>query len=118
MVVMHTVVETPEFLRQAKQLGLTDKERSAIIAELSSNPMAGNEISGSGGMLKIRVAASGRGKSGGYRVITFYTGVNIPVFLITVYAKNQKENISDKDKNRMKQLSDLIVAAYKTQEKS
>lgn len=37
---------------------------------------------------------------------------------IKFYAKNQKENISDKDKNRMKQLSDLIVAAYKKREKS
>ena len=109
---MHTVVETPEFLRCAKKLGLTDQERSAIISALADNPMAGDEISGTGGMRKLRVAATGRGKSGGYRVITFYSGVDIPVFLITVYAKNQKENISDKEKNTMKTLSGLIADTY------
>ena len=109
---MHTIVETPEFLRQSKKVGLSDEERSVIIAELASNPMAGNEISGTGGMRKLRIAASGRGKSGGYRIITFYTGVRIPVFLITIYAKNQKENISNKEKNIMQQLSSMIVQAY------
>lgn len=109
---MHTVVETPEFLRCAKKLGLSESERSEIIAELASNPMTGNEISGTGGMRKLRVAAAGRGKSGGYRVITFYSGIDIPVFLITVYAKNQKENITDKEKNTMKTLSGLIADAY------
>ena len=109
---MQTVVETPEFIRCSKKLGLTEKERSVIISELASRPTSGNEISGTGGMRKIRFASTGKGKSGGYRVITFYTGEKIPVFLITIYAKNQKENISAKEKNMMQQLSRLIVEVY------
>jgi hypothetical protein len=110
---MQTVVEMPEFLRRAKQIGLTDDERENIIDDLASNPEAGDEIAGTGGMRKVRVAAKGKGRSGGYRVITFFSGPNIPVFLVTVYAKTQKDTITDKEKNIMKSLSTILVDAYR-----
>ncbi|MCP4372202.1 MAG: type II toxin-antitoxin system RelE/ParE family toxin, partial [Deltaproteobacteria bacterium] len=80
---MQTVVETPEFIRCAKKLDLSDDERENIVDLISSNPEAGSEISGTSGMRKVRIAGKGKGKSGGYRVITFFTGSDIPVFLIT-----------------------------------
>ncbi len=112
---MQTVIEMPEFIRQAKQLGLSDEERESIIDEVAEHPDGGDEISGSGGMRKLRIAARGRGKgkSGGYRVITFFSGENIPVFLITIYAKSQKTNITDKEKNDMKSFSIRIKNAYR-----
>ena len=110
---MQTVVEIPEFIRQAKKLGLSDDERESIVDDIANNPGLGSEISGTGGMRKLRVAAKGRGKSGGYRVITFFSGADIPVFLLTVYAKSQKENITDKEKNTMKNLAKILVEAYK-----
>lgn len=93
---MQTVIETPDFLRCAKKLSITDDEREDIVELLSLSPTLGDEIAGTGGMRKLRIAAHGKGKSGGYRVITFYSGVNIPVFLMKIYAKNQKDNITDK----------------------
>jgi len=114
---MQTVVEMPEFLRRAKQVGLSDDERENIIDELASHPELGDEIVGTGGMRKLRVAAKGRGKSGGYRVITFFSGPDIPVFLVTVYAKNQKGNITDKEKNILKSLSAILVNAYRRKRK-
>ncbi len=111
-VIMQTVVEMPEFVRQAKKLGLSNDERESIIDDVAENPGLGNEISGMGGMRKLRVAAKGKGKSGGYRVITFFSGKNIPVFLITVYAKSEKENITSKEKNDMKSFSAHIKNAY------
>ncbi len=115
--VMQTVVEMPEFIRQAKKIGISNDEREDIIDNIAENPDAGSEISGTGGMRKIRVAAKGKGKSGGYRVITFFTGYNIPVFLVTVYAKSQKGNITDKEKNIMKDLSKILADAYRRKTK-
>jgi len=110
---MQTVVEMPEFIRQAKKLSMSEDERESIVDDIADNPNLGDEISGTGGMRKIRIAAKGRGKSGGYRVITFFTGADIPVFLVTVYAKSQKENITDKEKNTMKDLAKILTDAYR-----
>jgi mRNA-degrading endonuclease RelE of RelBE toxin-antitoxin system len=60
--------------------GLSDKERTDIVNFIAYNPDAGDEIKGTGGARKIRFAGKGKGKSGGYRVITFYSGDDIPVF--------------------------------------
>jgi hypothetical protein len=87
---VQAVVETNEYLRRAGQCGISDDEREEIINFIAANPLAGDEISGTGGARKVRFARPGRGKSGGYRVITFFSGANIPVFLITVFAKNEK----------------------------
>lgn len=91
---MHSVVETQEFVRQSKKLRMTDEEIDFIKTFVGLNPSAGNVVPGTGGARKIRFPLRGRGKSGGFRVITFYSGVDIPVFLIDVYSKREKENIS------------------------
>lgn len=77
---MQTVVETQSYLRDAKATGLTDDERWRIVDFVAANPDAGNEIKGTGGARKVRFAGKGKGKSGGYRIITFYSGEDIPVF--------------------------------------
>ena len=77
----HTVVETADYLKDARNAGLSEDERRAIVDFLSDNPTAGDEISGTGGARKVRFAAKGKGKSGGVRVITFYSGADIPIFL-------------------------------------
>ncbi|MDR4506063.1 MAG: type II toxin-antitoxin system RelE/ParE family toxin [Candidatus Scalindua sp.] len=111
---MQTVVETPEFIRCAKKLDLSDDGRESIVDLIASNPEAGNEISGTSGMRKVRIAGKGKGKSGGYRVITFFTGSDMPVFLITVYGKGQKGNITAAEKKAMKMLSNAIVEIYRS----
>ncbi len=110
---MQTVVELPEFLRRAKQVGLSEEERANIIEKLAAQPDLSDERAETGGMRKLRVAAKGKGKSRGYRVITFFTGSLMPVFLVTVYAKNQKDDITDKEKQTMKSLSAILIDSYK-----
>ena len=66
-----TVIETPSFLRDAKKL-LTDDEREALVNFLSSNPLAGKLVKETGGIRKIRWAQEDTGKSGAYRVISFF----------------------------------------------
>ena len=114
---MQTVVELPEFIKCAKKLGLSDEEREAIVDLIASNPDAGDEISGTGGMRKLRIASKDKGKSGGYRAITFFSGHDIPVFLVTMYGKSQKENITDAEKNVMKSLASAIVDIYRSKKK-
>lgn len=114
---MQTVIELPEFIKCAKKLGLSDEEREAVVDLIASDPDAGDEISGTGGMRKLRIAGKGKGKSGGYRAITFFSGVDIPVFLVTIYGKSQKENITDAEKNVMKSFASAIVDIYRSKKK-
>jgi hypothetical protein len=115
---MQAVVETKEYLRRAEQCGMSDWERESIINFLAENPLAGDEISGTGGARKVRFARPGKGKSGGYRIITFFSGPNIPVFLLTVFTKSEKANISQAEKNAMRKALGAMVETYrKDQEK-
>lgn len=91
----------------------SDIERLVLL--LAKNPESGEELRGTGGCRKLRFALSGsaRGKSGGIRVITFYSGKTLPVFLITVFAKNQKVSLSASECNALHDLTHLIVKAYR-----
>lgn len=101
-IIVHSVVETPDYLADAKDAGITDAEREKIVATLAANPTAGDEISGTGGARKLRFAGRGKGKSGGYRVITFYSGIDVPVFLLNVFAKGDRVDLSQADRNELR----------------
>jgi hypothetical protein len=99
---MHTVVETPEFLAAAKAAGMTAEERDDTIDYIARNPQAGDLIPGSGGARKVRIAKRGRGKSAGYRVITYYMDRDSPVFLLTVISKGQQGNLTKAQRNELR----------------
>jgi hypothetical protein len=110
---VQTVVETESYLRDARATGLTDKERLSIVDFIAANPDAGKEIRGTGGARKVRFAGKGKGKSGGYRVITFYSGEDVPVFLLNVFAKNEKTDLSQAERNELKTLLAALADAYR-----
>ncbi len=85
---------------------------------MAENPQIGDLIEGTGGCRKFRVARPGQGKSGGYRVISFYYSEGIPVFLITAFAKNQQANLTKAERNSLSKLSALLAAAYQGKGKS
>ena len=64
-------------------------------------------------MRKIRWATRGHGKRGGARVIYYYYNESIPLFLLDIYAKNEKTNLSEADKRSLKRLLPLLVLRYK-----
>jgi hypothetical protein len=76
---------------------------------LAVNPEAGDEIVGTGGCRKFRWAGRGKGKSGGYRTITFYSGEMMPVFLVTVFGKGEKSNLTAKERGQLKTLTKQIA---------
>ena len=115
---MHTVVETQAFVADAKNVGLTETERVEIIDWIARNPLAGDPIEGTGGARKVRFAGKGKGKSGGYRVITFFSGAELPVFLLNVFAKNEKTNLTLKERTVLKAVLADIVKAYRADGRS
>ncbi|MBM3565581.1 MAG: addiction module toxin RelE [Alphaproteobacteria bacterium] len=110
--VPRTVVELPEFVAFAKR-HLTEDERMALVAHLALNPLDGVILQGSGGLRKIRWAAKGKGKSGGVRVIHFFGGEDLPIFLINGFAKSEMENIGPEARNMYRKLMPLLVRTYK-----
>lgn len=105
---VHTVLETEAFDKSAKEAGLSEAERHEIVLFLADNPQAGEVIPGAGGARKVRFPLRNKGKSGGVRVVTFYSGEDVPVFLLEVFKKGDRINLSQKERNELKQvLADL-----------
>jgi hypothetical protein len=107
-----TVVETPEFLRRADTL-MTDEARDALVAYLSAHPTAGDLIQGTGGVRKLRWGLEGRGTRGGARVIYFYHSAKMPLFALTVFAKNERSDLTQADRNDLRGLAKALVDTYR-----
>ena len=75
---MHTVAELRSFSRAAERAGMSQDEITDLVLFLAENPTAGDEMVGTGGCRKLRLAGRGKGKSGGYRTITFYSAGGCP----------------------------------------
>ena len=99
MMAMHTVIETAAYLAAAKSAGMGEDERSAVVDIIAADPTSGEIMPGCGGARKLRVARPGTGKSGGYRIVTYYAGEAVPVFLLTVFPKNVKANLTKAERN-------------------
>lgn len=110
---MHTVVETPTYLRNAKTAGLSDDERQVIVNYLSMHPDAGDLIPGTGGARKVRFGAPGRGKRGGYRVITFYAVEDVPIFLLALVSKSQRVDFTKAERNELYGILSGLVDDYR-----
>ena len=96
---MRTVIETPTFQRQVSALW-TDDERLAFITWLAANPEAGVVIPGADGARKIRWTAPGKGKRGGTQIIYFNLAKDETLVLVTIYAKNERDNVSSDNINK------------------
>ena len=107
-----TVVETPEFLSTTRKL-LNDEERAQLVDFLALNPDAGDLIAGTGGVRKVRWALPGRGKRSGARVIYFYHDAGMPLFALTAYAKNERSDVSQQDRNDFKRFTSQLVELFK-----
>lgn len=108
---MITLAEVPEYIRQAEKL-LTEAERQDVLNYLAAHPKSGDLIEGTGGIRKLRWGRGGRGKSGGGRVIYYYHSELMPLYLLTLFAKNEQANLSKSERNELAKLVDSLVAAW------
>ena len=90
---MLTVVESPIFQR-LWPLYWSEEERGEFAAHIAANPEDGVVIRGSGGVRKVRWSRPGTGKSGGVRVVYLVRIEQGEVYLLTLFAKSENENIA------------------------
>jgi hypothetical protein len=110
-------METEAFSRQAAKVGLTDDERLEIAVLLSEEPTRGELITGTGGARKFRFPKAGTGKRVGYRVVSYFAGQDVPVFLLDVLDKGDRLNLSQWERNYLKKLLGRIADDYRKAEK-
>ncbi len=110
-ILVQTVVETPMYLRAVKAF-YSESEQEEIVLTIAVDPEAGDLMPGTGGYRKLRFARRGMGKRGGARVIYLYGGEDFPIFLITVYAKSEKGNLSKAEQNALAKMAKSFFADY------
>jgi mRNA-degrading endonuclease RelE of RelBE toxin-antitoxin system len=93
------------FERQAKRLikkyASLKKELLKLVQELKENPEQGTAIGKSCFKVRISIASKGKGKSGGARIITNIVVTDATVYLLSIYDKSEKENLSDKELDQL-----------------
>ena len=111
----YKVIPTPEFIKNIKALKKRYKSVKrdvlSLAEELENNPTLGTELGNNTYKIRLKNSDNNKGKSAGYRVITYYINKNQEVFLVTIYSKTDKENILDAElKELIAELAPLIEA--------
>ncbi|WP_061216358.1 MULTISPECIES: type II toxin-antitoxin system RelE/ParE family toxin [Leptospira] len=83
--------------RLAKKYPSLKKEYVELLSSLKNNPTQGSPIGQNYYKIRIPIASKGKGKSGGARIITWVLLIDKVIYLLSIYDKSEKENISDKD---------------------
>jgi mRNA-degrading endonuclease RelE of RelBE toxin-antitoxin system len=107
-----SVAETALFVRQADDVWSED-ERFEFVDFIASNPDAGDVIPETGGVRKVRWTRQGSGKRGGVRVIYFYHDGRMPLYLLMVYAKAEKEDLRPEEKRAVVTLTNALKRSYR-----
>jgi hypothetical protein len=106
-----TIVELKNFRVSAETI-FSDREIADLVDFIAANPDHGVIIPGTNGVRKIRWRAKGKGKRGGARIIYYFRDLNMPVFVIAVYAKGEKINLTAGERNQIGALVDSLVREY------
>lgn len=103
-----TFIELPLFRSKWEKLGLTDKDLRRLQEMLLADPKVGAVMRGTGGIRKMRFAFEHQGKSGSVRVIYIDFEVYEKIYLITAYPKNEKDNLTEGERNELRQLIGIL----------
>ncbi|MDR1848412.1 MAG: type II toxin-antitoxin system RelE/ParE family toxin [Zoogloeaceae bacterium] len=109
---MHVIAELPSYIRLADKL-LSEEERQDLISYLAEHPKSGDIMEGTGGVRKLRWRRGSQGKSGGVRVIYYYHDDLMPLYLLTLFAKGDKTNLTKFERNELAGLVDVLVNIWK-----
>ena len=101
-------VRLPEFEKQCKQIGLDENDVKDIENTLLTNPAVGDVMRGTGGIRKFRIPLADRGKSGGARVVYVDFASYEKIYLLTVFAKSESENLTPAERSELKALTQIL----------
>ena len=101
-------IESPRFYKKWFEPGFSEDDLLSLELELLENPKAGPVIQGTGRLRKIRFSFENRGKSGSVRVLYVDFEEHARVFLLAVFAKNEKENLTKEERNNIKRAMAIL----------
>ena len=107
-----TLIETEVFTKRIVKL-VDDEIYAKLQAELVSNPTKGNVIQGTGGLRKVRMAARGKGKRGGARLIYYYVLLADTIYMIFAYDKGEADDLTSDQKKTLKILAQTLAEQYR-----
>jgi hypothetical protein len=99
---MKTVIRTAAFLSSARDVGLCEEDQVIIVDAIAANPTMGDLMPGTGGCRKCRFAGRGKGKSGGYRTVHYNGADDVPVLLMALIDKGERDNLSQAERNQLR----------------
>lgn len=108
-----TVIEFPKFLAQVGEI-ISGDERDEFVTYIAQNPEDGSVIPGTGGIRKIRWGGKHKGKRGGVRIIYYFYNKTSPIFLLTMFGKNEKEDLTSDQKKQMMTLASILKSECKS----
>ena len=108
---MHTVIETAAFLNDCR--GLSEDERLEIVAAIAADPHSADLMPGTGGARKRRFPGRGKGKSGGYRTVSYYAAEDVPVVLLALINKGERADLSKAEQNELRDRLSRFAETYR-----
>ena len=109
---LQSIAELSAFTRRADKL-LSSHEQLELISYLAEYPTAGDIMEDTGGVRKLRWGYGGQGKRGGARIVYYYHDELMPLYLLTLFAKNEKANLTKAERNELADLVDALVSIWK-----
>lgn len=103
-----TIKTTKTYERSIAKL-LSEKMRHKMENEIATDPLNWPIIRGTGGVRKARFVRDAIGKRGGGRVCYLYITLHETIYFLTAYTKNDKEDLSDKEKKQMRNIVEKIL---------
>jgi mRNA-degrading endonuclease RelE of RelBE toxin-antitoxin system len=110
------ITPTPAFTRELhdllKKRKVSENDVEEFKKKLVENPDQGDPISGTGGVRKTRLKSISKGKRGGFRVCYYDDCEREELFLILIYAKNEKEDLTQEEKKALKEFTKIIKSGW------
>lgn len=106
------IVVTDGFKKHAKSIAKKHRsfksDLNKLIDSLEENPTQGEALGKDCYKIRMAITSKSKGKSGGSRVITCVKIINQTAYLLTIFDKSDKENISDKELDELLRLAGLL----------
>lgn len=114
---LHTVVETEQFMDSVNAANVSAYELKSIVSTLATNPMAGQVMLVRWGTWLFRYKSWYKGMGRRYRIVTFFAGSHMPVFLIDIFADGEKLTYSRAEREQLHLIFTRVSETYGRQPK-